>query len=260
MIGHFEDGYLQAWLDEELSREAAEEISLHLLECGPCRNRVEELRTLSARVSGHLSPLDPVVDVEAAMWQLHQRRSKRRSSAPRRWNAAAALLVFFMTAAGAAAFPGSPIRSWIANRGEPAGDAFTNPAQPESVGPSGIAVLPVAGEVEAILRSVPGGGEVRIQIADVDALELETAATARYTTAPGRIETVIDEDPPASILIRVPSSAREFRLVLEDRTLLRWSEGNFIPDDGIQNEADEGMGTFLLRIPPALLEAESADR
>ena len=60
MISCINEGKLRACLDRELSEDDATAVSEHLLECKPCRARLELLRARAASVAAVVDSLDPV--------------------------------------------------------------------------------------------------------------------------------------------------------------------------------------------------------
>lgn len=255
MTVHVDEGELQAWLDDELRGEAADRVARHLERCVACRDQAQALRTLEGQVRAALRPLDGPVDPETARWKVrHRRGARKEASAPgavrrRRWSrrrsvAAAAVLV--LVASGAAALPGSPVRSWIAeSMGEaPTPEIHTTTAEGEPV--SGVAVGLRDGRVEVVLHEPRPAAEVEVRVGGVDRVEVQAPAGTRYSTAPGRVEADLGEAAGGTLVILIPGSAREVSLAVGRRPIMTWSGGTFRLEEGVPAETrGEGLLIWL---------------
>lgn len=255
MTVHVDEGELQAWLDDELRGEPAARVARHLEQCVVCRDQAHALRALQVRVTTGLEPLDGRVDPEAARWRVRQRSADRRRSAaadpvPRRWGrrrsvAAAAMLV--LVAGGAAAFPGSPVRSWIADTlGEaPPPEVLTTTVDGEPI--SGVAVGLRDGRVEVVLQSPAPAGEVEVRVGGVDRVEVQAPAGTRYSTAPGRVEADLAEAVGGTVVVLIPGTAREVSIAVGHRPIMTWSGGTFRLEEGVP--AETRGEALLIRLP-----------
>lgn len=220
---HLGEGTLQELLDGELPPGARAGVEAHLASCPACAEQMAELRGLTERTSALLGLVEaapPVLAAQAAF--ARQRRSggagalrQARRALPR----AAVLVLAVAGAAAAAAIPGSPVREWVgglgvAERAEqpapPATPATPAPeAAPAEMAPKAVSILPADGHV----RIAVGGSSPELRVrarlvpgAKAEVIATGAAATARFSTGPGRI--VVLGAGPGELVVTLPADAR----------------------------------------------------
>lgn len=253
---HPTEDRLLAYLDGEVAEEERRDLARHLETCGRCADALDEVRRVSARLSGALERLDraaPALDPatirrRAGLLDLLDLKARGARDAPpgpgsarpaarsgrpgaaerprRSLVAAAALLLAFTGAA--AAIPGSPLRAWLVDSAraivglfeEEAPDARSPDQEAvEAVTrlPSGVAVAPYGGRVRIALLSPSPDAVVRVRV--VDAAQASVLATdASYRTGAGSIE-VIDAGP-GEVRIEIPRSARSALVEVDGRAVV----------------------------------------
>jgi hypothetical protein len=176
---HFEEEAIQRWLHGEVEPPDREVMDGHLATCGECRGVLEQAQRDDHWIRGRLKLLDHPIPVISAP-------SHRRSgSSWQRW--AAGILLTVAVAGAAYAFPGSPVRSWIARLTAPRGpEAPPSPAAPAApVRPSAISVPLESRLVIRFGQSEPGS-VIRVRLTEgreVTVSSLDGPAT--FTTGPG---------------------------------------------------------------------------
>ncbi|MFC0524371.1 anti-sigma factor family protein [Pontibacillus salicampi] len=73
-------GSLQAYLDDELSREDKKQVMQHLRECSICRQYVQELKELEHTMDTHFGESDMDMDVEAAWSRFENQITSERTT------------------------------------------------------------------------------------------------------------------------------------------------------------------------------------
>ncbi len=230
---HLDEGALESQLDGELDAASARAARAHLDSCAECRSLLEQLRQDEELLATVLPVLDhPVPQVSRA--QIIAHASKRRLGT--RWAAAVALLLL---AAGAAyAFPGSPLRRWIAT-------AIGRRTQetPRVPDIAGIALPP--GEHFTIAFPVPRAAAlVTIALTDDAAVGVRRiSGAATFTAEIDRLRIDLG-DAPAEI--DVPRHAPSVAVVAGDRRLFLKDRGRVITEA----QRDSAGRYRLLLIPP----------
>jgi hypothetical protein len=164
---HIDDGVLRAFLDDELPSSEAAAIRTHVLDCGACRARRDELGRAADVVASALGLL-PSGEPAADSWDrvrtslstpLPGRGERRGGGFGTRWMARAAGIVLF-TAGGAAAalLPGSPLRTWLTDDPVPIETAVTEVAAASTPGIRSA----VASERADVALVAPAGVEVAV--------------------------------------------------------------------------------------------------
>jgi hypothetical protein len=90
---HVDDGLLHEYLDGELTGAARDDLLAHLVECAPCRTRLEEERALMTRAGELLARAAPIERTPAALSTLARPRAPRWRI-PAAW--AASVTIAFM--------------------------------------------------------------------------------------------------------------------------------------------------------------------
>lgn len=222
---HLGEGTLQELLDGELAPAPRAEADAHLASCRACADLLAELRTLNARTSALLGMVEAAPPMIAA--QAHFARHRRNADAAagagalahaRRALPRAAVLVLAVAGAAAAAVvPGSPVREWVervavqpraAEPALPAPAPSPAPAAP-AVAPKAVSILPEDGKVRIAVTGSSAELRVRARLADEAHAQVTAtgaAASARFRTAPGRIEIV--GAGPGEVVVDLPRGAR----------------------------------------------------
>jgi hypothetical protein len=225
---HFETGLLQAHLDGELSGPESEQLALHLADCAECRHELEELDAASRLVAEAISALRRPLEPAPTSF----RGAATAGASGGGWAALprAAVLVLGFAAAASAAAPGSPVRGWL--------ESLLAPAAPTEELPP--AVVENAGGLSETGVSVPvESGTVRIAIDDAARGVVVTtalaagpragvfasgaAASARFTTGPGRIG--VHDAPGGELRIEIPATASSASLHVDGRLYVRMEDG-----------------------------------
>jgi len=215
---HPEVGVLVSLRDGELSDAAAEHLRGHLASCGACSEVMESLRVRARGLPGALPP-GPALDA-AAMERARETVRARLEREPERgadeaislserrgrWSGAgdapgwgwgdlarAAGLVLLL-AGGAAALPGSPVRSWFAGSGEPNAGAeaeatvetLAPPATPSDETGVRIAVGP--GPVVVEVMGLEAGARLRVERGPAGELAVFAPEGSRFDSSEGRVE------------------------------------------------------------------------
>lgn len=231
--GHVCDGTLMAFLDEELKAAQRAAVGRHVHACRACGERLARLRTASNQLSGALPALhdDPVLPADAVSLSLTPRaltgrqgrtgqapRSRRRPVSPRRrWRAgvwAAALVV--LSAGALAAFPGSPVHTWLSRklgdlaRGQSAA-ARGSPTPPAPV----VSILPYEGSVTVRLTGTTSATHVHVRLVAGTEARVE-APGATFRAGPGFVD-VSEGSESEHITIDLPRSVRSARVEIDGR-------------------------------------------
>ncbi len=222
----------------------------HLDACPDCREAVDAARFRARRVEGALPPgpeLTPT-GLDAARDRIRARlpaaggsargtagvpvESARRARRGSPWGGVGALAraagLVLLVAGGAAAFPGSPVRSWIEARlGEP-----TTAARPAEEAREAAALAPPAeigvrltvtsGPVEVSLSGIAPGDRVTVERADGPELAVFAPDGSRFRSADGRVDAEAAGGP---VRVRLPSGVTPVTLRVDGRVWLRWTDG-----------------------------------
>jgi len=218
MSEHPEVGALVALRDDELPEPEAGRLRGHLTNCGACSEVMESLRVRARRLPGALPP-GPALDAPAmerareavrarmegrpggaagGAISLSERRGQRSGGgdAPG-WglgSLARAAGLILLLAGGAAALPGSPVRSWFGGPGEPGADMETEatvetlatPATPTDETGVRIAVGPGPVVVEVI--GLEAGARLRVERGPAGELAVFAPEGSRFDSSEGRVE------------------------------------------------------------------------
>ena len=218
MREHPEVGTLVSLRDGELSDAAAESLRGHLTSCGACSEVMESLRVRARGLPGALPP-GPALDAsamehareavrarlrtepdeaagEAISLPARRRRRSRAGDAPG-WGlgtlARAAGLVLLL-AGGAAALPGSPVRSWFAGSGE-SGSGEEAEATVESLAPTatptdetGVRIAVGPGPVVVEVMGLEAGARLRVELGPAGELAVFAPEGSRFDSSDGRVE------------------------------------------------------------------------
>lgn len=193
------DGVLQAYIDGELASPEERRVEQHLSTCPACEEQLAELRDAADVLARAVLLLDgPVAEVPRPARSTADRapRGSGWAALPR-----AAVLVLGFAAAAAAAIPGSPVRGWleslldegpgVATRQaeRPATVALDAASEPEPQ--AGVSVAPEGGAVHVNIDAARPGLVVVAVLSDggrAGVYATGAAASARFRTAPGRID------------------------------------------------------------------------
>ena len=213
---HPGEGALQALIDGELAPGPRAEAEAHLRSCGECAELVAQLRMEGARASALLGLTDVAAPVLPAQLAFQRRRRGRLAGFRQALPRAAALVVALAGVAAAAVVPGSPVREWvegigIAERPE-APEAVAPPPAPvtpaPALAPKAVSLAPAEGRIRVLVTGASPELRIRVRMADApraEVLATGAAASARFRTAPGRIEVV--GAGPGEVVVHLPSSA-----------------------------------------------------
>jgi hypothetical protein len=194
------DGVLQAYIDGELASPDERLIEQHLSTCPACEEQLAELRDAGHTLTGAVLLLDrPLTGVpEPGRAAAHRRlRGSGWAALPR-----AAVLVLGFAAAAAAAVPGSPVRGWVesfldggpeiaARQAEERVADVEMDAAAEAEPQAGVSVAPEGGAVHVNIDAARPGLVVVAVLSDgrmAGVYATGSAASARFSTAPGRID------------------------------------------------------------------------
>lgn len=216
---HLGEGTLQELLDGELAPGPRAQADAHLASCAECAGLLADLRGLNARTSALLGMVEAAPPVVAAQAAFHRRRrgggalAEARRALPR----AAVLVLVLAGAAAAAVVPGSPVREWVqrvtvqpelrepeppAAAPAPAAEAVPVPA------PKAVSILPEHGQVRVAVTGSSPELRVRARLSSEPAAQVTAtgaAVSARFRTAPGRIEVV--GAGPGEVVVDLPRGA-----------------------------------------------------
>ena len=212
----------------------------HMAVCEACSEALERARERAAVVARALESLDREFDLEAARASVRARVARATAEAreePRRSatlmplrHLARAAGVLLVLAGAAAAWPGSPVRSWLAGGSE---SAAAPAAAPESAR-AAEAVAPQEGE-RALVRVAGGEGGVVVTLDGVapgSAIEVRwvagssvgvlAAAGSSFSSAVGRIRASVA---PGDVRVEMPREALSTLEVGGTSFLRRTAEG-----------------------------------
>lgn len=222
---HLDEGTLQALLDGELSADESAAAARHLEHCPECAGWAAELRAAAGELASAVQLLDRAPSVAAAYHSFSESARAdrgRRAALARRLLLRAAVLVLVFGGLVSAALPGSPVRGWVETLWERTLRTFTSrpaPSAPASAptavvpAPAGLAIMPVDGRVRIVLEAPAPDCQVRVRLVDGERAVLHAtggAASARFRTAPGRIEMV--GGGVGEVRVELPRSARDARV------------------------------------------------
>ena len=217
---HLGEGTLQAFLDGELPPGARADADRHLASCADCAGELAELRGLAERASALLGLVDAVPPVLAAQARFarHRRSGGVLVQARRALPRAAVLVLAVAGAAAAAVVPGSPVREWVGGLGIAERAPETAPVQPAPLpqqaaepaapAPKAVSILPADGRVRIAVSGSSPELRVRTRLqpgARAEVTATGAAASARFRTAPGRIEVV--GAGPGELVVALPGDA-----------------------------------------------------
>lgn len=216
---HLGEGTLQEWLDGELAPGPRAEADAHLAACRACAGELAELRSLNARASALVGMVDAAPPMLAAQARIarHRRESGALAHARRALPRAAVLVLGVAGAAAAAVVPGSPVREWVervtVEAREPAPALPAPVAAPEvqappPVAPKAVSILPADGKVQVVVTGSSPELRVRARLSDEPQAQVTAtgaAVSARFRTAPGRIEVV--GAGPGEVVVDLPRGA-----------------------------------------------------
>ena len=233
-MSHTNDGFLQAYLDDELEVDDLRAVESHLGGCRLCRGELRELRAAAEDFSGALLLLDrPAAVAAPRAHPIDVARPSRawrggRSVLPR-----AAALVFLVAGAATAMIPGSPLHDLLRPDPRPAEVAATSePAAATAPAPepqvlreaapeAGVSIDPVDGPLSVVLREVGSGLRIRALLTESRRLGVFAsgdAASARFDTSTGRIEVVGLGS--GDLRIEIPESAPSATVTIDGREYL----------------------------------------
>jgi hypothetical protein len=215
---HLGEGTLQEVLDGELEPGARARAEAHLAACAECAGLLAEMRGVNARTSALLGMGDanpPMLAAQAAF--ARRRRSGGALAHVRRALPRAAVLVLTLAGVAAAAVPGSPVRAWVERiTVEPQArvERIDPPPAPAVVAeepapaPKAVSILPDGGRVRVIVTGSSPELRVRARLSDAPQAQVMAtgaAVSARFRTAPGRIEIV--GAGPGEVVVELPAGA-----------------------------------------------------
>ncbi len=246
MTHHPDDGRIQAHIDGELEFDEAEALERHLEHCAPCREARELLVRRGRELSEALALLDRPADPEAFLWEIHRRRSRERSRRQSRHLAAAAVLVLFVGAGAAFAFPGSPVRDWLA--GTPDAPPALTTLSEEAVT---LRIEPVEGRLRLELEGEVAGTGVLARVGEEEQLVVAAPAGARFEHGAGWLR-VTAESGGGTLRLSLPPGMQELRLETPRgaRTLRALGDELRIEGEGAPEVAAPGAGGWVVLFGP----------
>lgn len=229
-MNHIDEGTLLALLDGELSEEEKSRVEAHVEACEACAVSLAELREASDRLEAALALLDRPAPAEVSAWTVRQRAAARRMAFPRRALLRAAAMVLGFAAVGSAAIPNSPVRTWVAAAWRHGVSALSGgedpaPAVATAAGDvtpeAGLVVQPERRRVVVSIESPAPDLVARVRVvsdARVAVRARGEAASARFRTAPGRLDVVSPGS--GELVIEVPASQIDVTLEVNGRVLV----------------------------------------
>ncbi|MBW3534799.1 MAG: hypothetical protein KY453_06200 [Gemmatimonadetes bacterium] len=227
---HPDEGRLQALMDDELAQDEARETGAHVDGCAECGRRLQAMSSRAANVASALAALDatpPAARVRQRVLLEAERRGvagaggmgahaplrgrgadggadgspeRARRAPSRRWLGipaealprAAAIALLLAGGAAAAALPGSPLRSWIADDGEgaaPEGAEAAPAAIQAQSDEVGVRIAPAEGRLRIVLDGLPAGAEVLVtRISGAATAGVYAPDGARFRSGDGLLE------------------------------------------------------------------------
>lgn len=225
---HLDEGTLQQLLDGETPAGRGGPAEAHLASCPVCAAQMAELRAGGERMSALLGAGDAPAPMLRAQAEFHRRRRARPlARAGRGLSRAAAVVIAIAGAAvAAAAFPGSPVRAWVQEHvlaGAPA-PAAPAPVVAEAPAPreeaaTGVSILPDGGGVRVVVSGAAPELRVSARLSPAPQAQVRAtgaaAGTARFRTAPGRIEVL--NAGPGEVAVELPAGAESAFLEVNGR-------------------------------------------
>jgi hypothetical protein len=227
LMGHVDEGTLQAWIDGELIGEDQTFVEAHVAVCATCAAELRTLRDLDLRVHEVLGSVTGVPTPDPAILVQIHRRARSRGVArliPASLMRAAVLLIA-LAGVVAAAIPGTPLRRWLEDVLAPEPDqpaiAPAPPSEPPVAPPapaplSGGSVLPSEGAVTVRLRSPASGVGIRLELTNDTRAWVQWSSaneSVRSGTGTGWIEVRNVER--GSVLVRIPRSVVQATLEVD---------------------------------------------
>lgn len=237
-MSHIDEGTLLALLDGELKGEERIRIEGHVGACQACAGVLAELRDASSRLESALALLDRPVPADATAWAVRKRAAARPAVSPRRALVRAAAMVLGFAAVGSAAIPDSPVREWAtaawrqgvaaltrAEEAQPAATveepALASESDQAPEAEAGLLVQPHGGRVVVAVEAPAQGLVARVRLVDGDRVAVRArgaAATARFRTAPGRVDVVTPGT--GELVIDVPASLADVTVEVDGRVFV----------------------------------------
>lgn len=251
---HLTDGEIAARMDGELGGEDARRVRKHLRECERCEARRRELARVSAMLDETLERgLTPPAGMVPEPAAAGPARGSRLSTMLKTAATVTALLGAGAVAVDAA-LPGHPLRDLVVEavrsgpeteRASPTRDDVPAESRPPEQG--GLAVSPVDGRIELVVRGAAEGTRVHVVRTDESRARI-SAPGGRFRTDPGRLEVV--EPARGDIRVSVPLGIEEWRIAVNGRTVLRGSTGRVIRPDSGRVEWGEKGAYVVVAGPP----------
>lgn len=270
---HPSEGVLQTFIDGELAVEERARVAAHLEACADCGGELQALRAAAALFSAAVRRGDVAIaerDLTATRAAILRRAeasrarpalqilppSGERAVAVRRAFLKAAVLVLLVAGAASAAVPGSPVRRFFVGlwhettrllgfRTEapraPVPVRLAPAAAPAPAPPSGVSVLPEAGQIHIVVRDAARGLRVHVRVLDTDRASVEAdgpAASAHFRTGPGRIE--VSGGGAGDLRIGIPRSAEHAFVEVDGKPVFAREAGRsrrLAPADTVGGEA-----------------------
>ncbi|HET7233415.1 MAG TPA: hypothetical protein VFJ16_25615 [Longimicrobium sp.] len=228
-LPHLDDGDLLCLLDGEADAASHHDAAAHLRACPACRERMERYRTRRDRLAQLLARADFPVPASAAPPSASKDADDakviplRPRAAPARvvnrpWLRAAAVVLLLIAAAAVA----TPARAWIAAWIGRQVDRVTHESQPAPQRPRVVQTPapPVAPQPSAQVRFVPGGGELRVDVAHTQAsgaltlVRVDGPAASAEVVGPQSVELLVV---PSGLRIRNTAAASaDYRVQVPD--------------------------------------------
>lgn len=260
---HLDDGQLLALRDDP--HLVDDERRAHLGSCPTCVQALEASRRRGDDVAHALGALDH------GSWNLHAARERVRLrvsqaaareagavSLPARrartaaWTLSRAAGLVLLAAGGAAALPGSPLRTWIHERftreaAPPAPAAVeaatAAPAVEAEAEEVGVRLPVTAGPLTVVLRGAAEGTEVRVRWIPGREAAVLAPVGSRFTSGEGRVDATLA---PGVVRVELPEGVSPVLLEADGRTLLR------VTDSGVEVTGpvlSRSAGGITFRIP-----------
>lgn len=212
---------LQALIDGELDRAAAERLRSHVEGCPDCAARLEAMELAVEETGVLLAALDesvPEVTADALIERAEARRVAPRPAPRRQLLAASVAALVVAGVVAAAVVPGSPLRGLLDRLG---GGVETAVDVEPAVGwgqRAGVAIVPSAG-LEIVFASDQADGTVELAATAGDTARVEVRSDSVGFRVGGRSILVENEAARASYRITLPDDLPAARIRVGDRAV-----------------------------------------
>lgn len=216
----------------------------HMEHCEVCQAALADAEARAASIDQALSRLDQAFDLESAKEAVRARMEAGKSGASSGgsdgwwsggWTLGKAAALVLLAAGGAAALPGSPIRSWLAEP-EPRPEAVFEALEPITVTERVGGRMTVGeGPLVVALDGVAPGTEVEVAWVEGSAVTVQAASGTAFSYAADRVQATIAGGP---VTVHMPRSADPVSLVVNGRTYLTGGAEGFTTEVATEARTD----------------------